>query len=212
MTQNRLSKFNRLSGTTKRQRNKGLKTFWFYLDKNPETGNIVRRWKRNGCDPTNIAITIQRYVLGYSSRLNAQRKERGRVTKRTLLKALSSLRDLAKLYRSYGQLELVASIENDRKLVRRLLSKTGAAFSTKRLGISRSWSDLAMIEGFVFEATRERPTPKDLVLLIKAGREAHGQKPDPWETNPVNIRKGLKTFKKNNPVSAPLWTNPSHMF
>jgi hypothetical protein len=43
------------------------------------------------------------------------------------------------------------------------LSRSRHAFSTKRLGVSRSWTELAMIEGFVFEATSLRPTAAEIV-------------------------------------------------
>jgi len=66
-----------------------------------------------------------------------------------------------------------------------------------------------MIEGFVSEATGQRPTPRELVSLIKAGREAAGQKADSWESNTVIIRKGLKNFKRRNPQQSSLWIAPS---
>ena len=198
-----------LSGTTKAQRDKWIRSFWRYLDENPGTGAIVRRWQRAGCDPRNIAITIHRYVIGYSSKLNTQRKERMKKAKAILTDAARCLRDLETLYRIYDQVEAADRIANEVRLVREALSRIGPALSTKRLGVSRSWTDLAMIEGFVVEATQQRPTPRELVSLIKAGREAAGQRADSWETNAVNIRKGLKSFKKNNPLQSSLWTAPS---
>ena len=36
-----------------------------------------------------------------------------------------------------------------------------------------------MIEGFVFEVTQQSPTARELLLIIKAGREAAGQEADP---------------------------------
>jgi hypothetical protein len=200
---------NEFSGTTKVQRDKWLKAFWQYLNENSDTGEIVRRWQKADCDPRNVAITIHRYVIDYSSKLNAQRKERKKKAKETLTTALRSLRDLETLYRFYDQVEAADRVANEARVAQETLSRIKSAFNTKRLGVSRSWSDLAMIEGFVFEATQQPPTPQELVSLIKAGREAAGQKANPWETNPVNIRKGLKNFKKKNPLQSSLWTTPS---
>jgi len=119
------------------------------------------------------------------------------------------LRDLETLYRVYEQLDAANRIVNEIRFAEQTFSQTKLAFNTKRLGVSRSWIDLAMIEGFVSEATGQRPTPRELVSLIKAGREAAGQKADSWESNTVIIRKGLKNFKRRNPQQSSLWIAPS---
>ncbi len=200
---------NEFSGTTKVQRDKWFKSFWQYLDDNPNTAEIVRRWQKAGCDPRNIAISIHRYVIGHSSKLHVHRKERKKKAKEILTSAVRSFRDLETLYRVYDQVEAANRIADETRLARGALSRIKSAFNTKRLGVSRSWTDLAMIEGFVFEATHQPPTPQELVSLIKGGRQAAGQKTDSWETNPMNIRKGLINFKKKNPLQSSLWTTPS---
>jgi len=197
------------SGTTKVQRDKWIKAFWRYLDENSDTGEIVRRWQKAGCDPRNIAISIHRYVIGHSSKLHAHRKQRKNKAEEILTSAVRSFRDLETLYRVYDQIDDANRIADEARLAQGTLSRIASAFNTKRLGVSRSWTHLAMIEGFVFEATQQRPTPQEFVSLTKAGREAAGQKANSWETDPVNIRKGLKTFKKNNPLQSWLWTTPS---
>jgi hypothetical protein len=197
------------SGTTKAQRDEWMRAFWKFLDKNPNTGAIVRRWQKAGCDPRNIAITIHRYVIGYTSELNAHRKERLKKAKAILTAAVRSFRDLETLFRGYNQIDAADRIANEASVAEEALSRIKFALNTKRLGVSRSWTDLAMIEGLVFEATGQRPTPGELVSLIKAGREAAGQNADSWESNTVIIRKGLKNFKKNNPLQSPFWTAPS---
>jgi hypothetical protein len=200
---------NELSGTTKVQRDEWIKTFWQYLDVNTDTGEILRRWQKAGCDPRNIAISVHRYVIGYLSKLDADRRKRKKRTKGIFTAAVLSSRDLGELYRFHGRFDAADRITTEARLVQDALSRIDCAFSTKRLGSSRSWTDLAMIEGFVFEATNQRPTAQELVSLIKAGRESNGKKADSWETDPVIIRKGLKNFKKNNPLQSWLWTNPS---
>jgi hypothetical protein len=197
-----------LSGTTKAQRDKWWQAFWQYLDQNRKAGEIVRRWQRAGCDPRKLAVTVHRYV-GYSARLPEQRKKRAENAKTTLRAAVRAFRDLETLYRAYNQTAAADRIIKEANLVKELLSRSGRAFGTKRLGTSRSWTDLAMTEGFVFEATKLPPTAQEIVCLIKAGRYAAGQQPDSWETDSTNIRKGLKNFKKNNPLQSWLWTNPS---
>ena len=107
---------NEFSGTTKVQRDKWFKSFWQYLDENPDTGEIVHRWHKAGCDPRNIAISIHRYVIGYSSKLNAQRKERKQKTRQTLTSALRSLRDLESLYRLYDQIEAADRVANEARV------------------------------------------------------------------------------------------------
>lgn len=164
------------SGTTKDQRDKWIKAFWQRLDENPDNGAIVRRWQKAGCDPRKIAITIHRYVIGYSSKLNAQRKERREKAEETLKTAVQTLRDLETLYRVYDQVEAADRIANEARVAQEVLARVKSAFNTKRLGVSRSWTDLAMIEGFVLEATKQPPTPQELVSLIKAGRESRGSK------------------------------------
>lgn len=179
------------------------------MDQNPEAGQIVRRWKKAGCDPRNIAITIHRYVIGFSNKLLADRKKRKKETRKTLAAAIRSLHDLEDLYRNYEQHADADRIATERKLLEERLSRIALAFGTKRLGTSRSWTDLAIVEGFVFEATQRPPSAREIVYLIKAGRHAAGQVSDSWETDPTIIRKGLKNFKKNNPAEYRLWTNPS---
>jgi hypothetical protein len=201
--------FDETFGVTKLQTDTWAKAFWKYLDDNPETGEIVRRWRKAGLDITKISGALHRYVVGYTSKLNAERKARGKRTRAILRSALRALTDLEKLYRDYEQIDAANRIANERTLIENTLSKVPNAFSTKRLGVSRSWTDLAQIEGFIFEATQQRPTPRELVALIQAGRKAAGQKADAWETNPEIIRKGLKAFKTNNPLQSSLWTNPS---
>jgi hypothetical protein len=197
-----------LSGTTKVQRDKWWRAFWQYLDNNPEAGKIVRRWQRTGCDPRKLGVTIHRYVTN-PMKLLQERKARGKKVKRILAAAVPALRDLETLYRTYNQTAAADRIANEANLVKELLARSRRAFGTKRLGTSRSWTDLAMIEGFVFEATQVRPKAQEIVCLIRAGRYASHQQPDAWEINPTNIRKGLKNFKKNNPLQSRLWTNPS---
>jgi hypothetical protein len=200
---------NEFSGTTKVQRDKWSRAFWKYLDENPDIGEILRGWQKAGCDPRNISISIHRYVFGYLSKLDADRKERKKKTERRLTAAVRASSGLEELNRFYGQFDAANRTANEARLAQDALSRIDSAFSTKRLGTSRSWSDLAMIEGFVFEATQKRPTAQELAPLIRAGRQAADQQADPWETNPVNIHKGLKNFKKNNPLQSSLWTNPS---
>lgn len=204
--------FEELSGTTKVERDNWIKAFWRYLDQHSDIGQIMRRWQKAGCDPRTIAITIHRYVIGYLFKLNEQRKERKKEATKILTGAVRSLRDLETLYRFYGQVDAADRIANEARVAQEALSRVESAFNTKRLGVSRSWTDLAMIEGFVFEATQQPPTPQELVSLIKAGREAAGQRADDYETNPVNIRKGLINFKKKNPLHFLLWTTPSLRF
>lgn len=200
---------NEWSGTSKAQRDKWIKAFWQYLDQNSGTGGIVRRWQKAGCDPRNIALAIHRYVIGSSSKLDEQRKKRGKKARKILKAARRAFLDLETFYRSYEQFGAADRIANEAKAVQETLSRVGSAFGTKRLGVSRSWTDLAMIEGFVVEATHQPPTAQELVSLIKAGRSAANQEADLWETNPANIRKGLRNFKKNNPLQSWLWTTPS---
>jgi len=200
---------NEISGTTKVQRDKWSRAFWKYLDENPDTGEFVRRWQKAGCDPRNIADSIHRYVLGYLSKLDADRKERKKKSKDILTAAVRSLHDLEELYRLYSQFDAAERMANEASTIEDALRRIDSAFSTKRLGFSRSWSDLAMIEGFVVEAGQKPPTAQELASLIRAGREAADQEANPWETNSVNIRKGLKNFKKNTPLQSSLWTTPS---
>lgn len=202
---------NEFSGTTKVQRDKWSRAFWKYLDENPDTGEILRGWQKAGCDPRNIAISIHRYVLGYLSKLDMDRKERKKKTKDILTAAVRSSREREELFRIYNQFDAADRMANEARPLQDALSRIESAFGTKRLGFSRSWSDLAMIEGFVFEATQQRPTAQEVVSLIRAGRQAANQQADSWETNPVHIHKGLKNFKKNNPLQSSLWTNPSHL-
>jgi hypothetical protein len=179
------------------------------LDEYPNTGEILRRWQKAGCNPRNIAVSIHRYVIGYSSKLNADRMERKKKTKGILTGVVRSWRDLEEFYRFCDQFDAAIRIAKEIRLVQDALSRVDSAFRTKRLGSSRSWTDLAMIEGFVYEATQQRPSAQELVSLIIAGRQAADQIADSWETNPVNIHKGLKNFKKNNLHQSWLWTNPS---
>ena len=199
------------SGTTKIQRDKWWAGFWRYLDQNPEVGQIVRRWQKAGCDPRNIAITIHRYVVGYSNKLLADRKKRKKKTKKILAAAIRSLHELEDLYRVYEQHADADHIAKERKLLEERLTRIKLAFGTKRLGTSRSWTDLAIVEGLVFEATQRPPSAREIVCLIKAGRHAAGQVSDSWEMDPAIIRKGLKNFKKKNPSEYGLWTNPSSL-
>jgi hypothetical protein len=172
--------FDEFSGTSKAERDKWWAAFWRYLDQNPKIGKIVRRWQNAGCDPRNIAIAIHRYVIGYSDKLLAKRKERKRRTKKILADAIRSLRPLETLYRADGQLADADRIANEISLLEERISRIPVAFGTKRLGTSRSWTDPAMIEGFVFEATGQRPTGREIASLIKAGRSAAGQVSNPW--------------------------------
>jgi hypothetical protein len=200
---------NKFSGTSKVQRDKWSRAFWKYMDKNPDAGEMLRGWQIAGCNPRNIAISIHRYVFGYLKNLNADRRKRKEKAKDILTTVVRSSHDPEELYRLYGQFDAANRIANEARLAKDALSRIDAAFSTKRIGFSRSWSDLAMIEGFVFEVTQQRPTAQELVSLIRAGRRAADQKVDSWESNPVNIYKGIKNFKQNNPLQSWLWTNPS---
>lgn len=203
------SDFDALSGTNKAQREKWWKAFWRCVAKDSNAAEILLRWRSAGCDPRNITATIHRYVSGWARLLDEPRRTRGKKVKRILTATVRPLRDLEAFYRSCNQAAAADRIAKEANQVNELLSRSRRAFSTKRLGISRSWTDLAMIEGFVFEATKLRPTPSELVCLIRIGREVSGQQPNPWEKNPTNIRKGLILFKKNNPLQRWLWTNPS---
>ena len=196
------------SGTTKAQRDEWSRAFQKYLNENPQTREIVQRWQIAGCDPRKIALSIHLYVVNPSTP-NAHRKAREKKAKEILPAAVRCLRDLKELYRVFEQIDAANRIANEIRFAEQALSRSTLAFNTKRLGVSRPWTHLATIEGFVFEATGQRPAPRELVSLIEAGREAAGQKADSWETNPVNIRKGLKNFKKNNPLQSSLWTTPS---
>jgi|HubBroStandDraft_2_1064218.scaffolds.fasta_scaffold05794_4 hypothetical protein len=203
--------FDERSGTRKIEWGKWWAGFWRYLDENPEVGQIVRRWQKAGCDPRNIAITIHRYVIGYSNKLLVDRKKRKKRTKKVLAAAIRSLVDLEDLYRLYEQREDAERCAKERKLLEERLLRIPLAFGTKRLGTSRPWTDLTIIEGFVFEVTQQRPSAREIVCLIKAARTAAGQVSDPWEMDPAIIRKGLKNFKKRNPSERGLWTNPSNL-
>lgn len=203
--------FDKRSGTRKIERDKWWAAFWRYLDENPDVGQIVRRWQKAGCDPRNIARTIHRYVIGYSNKLIADRKKRKKRTKKVLAAAIRSLVDLEDLCRLYEQHKDADRVAKERIRLKEQLSRIPLAFGTKRLGISRSWTDLAIIEGLVFETTQQRPLAREIVCLIKAGRTAAGQVSDPWEMDPAIIRKGLKNFKKRNPSERGLWTNPSSL-
>jgi hypothetical protein len=83
---------NEISGTTKVQRDKWSRAFWKYLDENPDTGEFVRGWQKAGCDPRNIAVSMHRYVFGYLSKLDADRKERKKKSKDILTAAVQSIR------------------------------------------------------------------------------------------------------------------------
>jgi hypothetical protein len=203
--------FDKRSGTRKIERDKWWAAFWRYLDENPDVGQIVRRWQKAGCDPRNIAITIHRYVIGYSNKLLMDRKKRKKRTRKVLAAAIRSLVDLEDLCRLYEQHEDADCFAKERKLLEERLSRIPLAFGTKRLGISRPWTDLAIIEGLVFETTQQRPLAREIVCLIKAGRTAAGEVSNPWEMDPAIIRKGLKNFKKRNPSELGLWTNPSSL-
>jgi hypothetical protein len=203
--------FDERSGTRKIERDKWWAAFWRYLDENPDVGQIVRRWQKAGCDPRNIAIPIHRYVIGYSNRLLVDRKKRKKRTRKVLAAAIRSLVDLEDLCRLYEQYEDADRFAKERKLLEERLSRIPLAFGTKRLGISRPWTDLAKIEGLVFETTKQRPSAREIVCLIKAGRTAAGQVSDPWEMDPAIIRKGLKNFKKRNPSERGFSNNPSSL-
>ena len=166
--------FDQRSGTGKIERDKWWAAFWRYLKKNPDVGQIVRRWQKAGCDPRNIAITIHRYVIGYSNKLLADRKKRKKRTRKVLAAAIRSLVDLEDLCRLYEQHGDADRFAKERKLLEERLSRIPLAFGTKRLGFSRPWTDLAIIEGFVFEVTQQRPSAREIVCLIKAGRTAAG--------------------------------------
>lgn len=203
--------FDKRSGTRKIERDKWWAAFWRYLDENPDVGQIVRRWQKAGCDPRNIAITIHRYVIGYSNKLLVDRKKRKKRTRNVLVAAIRSLVDLEDLCRLYEQREDAERFAKERKLLEERLLRIPLAFGTKHLGTSRPWTDLAIIEGFVFEVTQQRPSAREIVCLIKAARTSAGQVSDSWEMNPAIIRKGLKNFKKRNPSERGFWTNPSSL-
>lgn len=203
--------FDERSGTRKIERDKWWAAFWQYLDENPDVGRIVHRWQKAGCDPKRIAITIHRYVIGYSNKLLADSKKRKKKTKKILTAAIRSLPALENLSRLYEQHEEADRFAKERKLLEGRLLRIPLAFGTKRLGVSRPWTDLTIIEGLVFEATKQRPSAREIVRLIKAARTAAGHVPDPWEMDPAIIRKGLKNFKKRNPSERGLWTNSSSL-
>jgi len=204
-----IANVNASSDTTKIQWDNWSKAFRQYLDENPDTREILLRWQKSRCNLSAIARSIYRYVVDGSSERRARRKERMRTAKNILPAAILSFRQLEALYRVYSMEEAADRIADDARVAKETWSRIKSRLKAKRLGVSRSWTDLAMIEGFVIEATQRPPTPQELVSLIKAGRAAALQKADSWETNPVNIRKGLKTFKKNNPHQSSLWSRPS---
>lgn len=204
-----IANVNASADTTKIQWDNWFKAFRQYLDENPDTREILLRWQKSGCKPTAIAISIYQYVVDRSSERRARRKELARTAKNILPAAILSFRQLESLYRVYGMEEAADRIADEARLAKDTWSRIKSGLKAKRLGVSRSWADLATIEGFVVEATLQPPTPQELVSLIKAGRAAALRKADSWETNPVNIRKGLKTFKKNNPHQSSLWSRPS---
>ena len=78
----------RVFGYDEVPRDKWIKAFWQYLDKNSAAGEMIRRWQKAGCDPRKVAISIHRFVIGYSSKLNAPRKERKKRAKRILTAAV----------------------------------------------------------------------------------------------------------------------------
>jgi len=203
------ARFDERSGTSEIEREKWWEAFWQYLDENPDVGQVVRRWQETGCDPRKIAITIHRFVIGYSNKLLADRKKRKKKARKVLAAGIRSLRDLENLSRLYEQHEEADRFAKERKLLEERLSRIPLAFGTKRVGVSRPWTDLVIFEGLVFEATKQRPSAREIVRLIKAARSAAGQAPDPWEMDPAIIRKGLKNFKKRNPSDHGLWTSPS---
>jgi hypothetical protein len=199
------------SGTTNAERDEWWRDFWQLVDQDPELSRAIRRWQRAGCDVGNIAVAMHRYVA-YPNKLNEQRKERGKRARKILNAGVRALRDLESVHRAYGQNAEADRIAEEATRTEALLSRAKSAFSTKHLGTSRSWTDLAMIEGLVFEATGARPTPREIVNLIRAGRRAAGQEPNLWETNADLIRKGLENFKKtNNLFYSRVWTNPSKL-
>jgi hypothetical protein len=127
--------FDERSGTRKIEWGKWWAGFWRYLDENPEVGQIVRRWQKAGCDPRNIAITIHRYVIGYSNKLLVDRKKRKKRTKKVLAAAIRSLVDLEDLYRLYEQREDAERCAKERKLLEERLC-------VSRLPLARSASGL----------------------------------------------------------------------
>jgi hypothetical protein len=82
------------SDTSKVQRDKWSRPFWKYLDENLETGEIIRRWQKAGCDPRNIAISIHRYLFGYLRKLEVDRKKRKKNPKDIITTAVRSSRNL----------------------------------------------------------------------------------------------------------------------
>jgi hypothetical protein len=181
--------FDKRSGTRKIERDKWWAAFWRYLDENPDDGQIVRRWQKAGCDPRNIAITLHRYVIGYSNKLLVDRKRRKKRTRKVLAAAIRSLVDLEDLGRLYEQHEDADRYAKEKSFLKSGYRVSPLAFGTKRLGVSRPWTDLAIIEGLAFETTQQRASAREIMCLIKAGRTAAGQVSDSWEMDPEIVRK-----------------------
>lgn len=180
-----------------------MKAFGKYLDDNPDAGQICRRWQLQGCNLPGIAKAFIRFVLNYPNGILGRKRE----TTIILSRAISALTGLEKLSRTYKWSE-ADHFASDVRLLTEWLAKVQAAFDSRRKG-NRDWRDLALVEGFVFEATETRPTPMELVVLIKAAYHAVGKVSPPWDLNPQLISKGLKTFKKNNAQESIFWTKPS---
>lgn len=204
-----IANVNASSDTTNIQSDIWFKAFLRYLDENPDTREILLRWKKSRCNLSAIVRAIYRYVVDGSSERRARLKERMRTAKNIFPAAILSFSLLEAFYRVSYMEEAADHLADEARVAKETWSRIKSRLKAKRLGVSRSWADLAIIEGFVVEAIQQPPTPKELVSLIRAGRAAAGQKADFWETNPANIRKGQKTFKKNNPHQASLWSRPS---
>lgn len=197
------------TGTTKADRDLWWKSFWQAVDEDPETREMVRTWQSAGCDPRQIAVAMHSYVTEGTKVLNDERRERGRRAKNVFTGFAESAKEMEALHRAYGRDTEADRFAAESASADQLTARAEIAYETKRLGVSRSWTDLVKVQGLVFEATGVDATAPQIVKLIRVARRAAGQDADAWETNAASIRKGLNGFRQRNPLQAWLWTNPS---
>ena len=87
-------------------------------------------------------------MVSHSSKLNAQRKERKKKTKKILTGAVRSLRDLETLYRSHGQVDAAGSAGRGPTVIRRLRTgekRAGRHWAARQYAINQdktaTWTD-----------------------------------------------------------------------
>jgi hypothetical protein len=170
---------------------------------------------RRDCSPMaearlGIAVAMHQFVIGEDTPIR-ERRSRGQLAKKVLPQAIHWMSELERFYRIMLFHEDANRIASEVRLAKERLARVSSAFDTKHLGTSRRWELLAMVEGYVFEATHALPTAAEIVELITAARFALGGKPEPWDTEEL-VSKGLRKFKENNPDKSVLWTNPSSHF